>query len=82
LHRESYGFIGLRIRVTGGLEHGDIRPAMDADLVRKDLDRARGHRPRVRESLVSLLIYLALPVLFIAFNPVDSYFERLREDEV
>ena len=32
--------------------------------------------------LVSLLIYLALPVLFIAFNPVDSYFERLREDEV
>src|SRR5467141_3093711 len=32
--------------------------------------------------LISLLIYLALPVLFIAFNPVDSYFERLREDEV
>jgi len=31
--------------------------------------------------LISLLIYLALPVLFIAFNPVDSYFERLREDE-
>ena len=32
--------------------------------------------------LISLLIYLALPVLFIAFNPVDRYFERLREDEV
>jgi uncharacterized membrane protein len=32
--------------------------------------------------LISLLIYLALPVLFIAFNPVDSYFERLREGEV
>ena len=32
--------------------------------------------------LVSLFIYLALPVLFIAFNSVDSYFERLREDEV
>jgi len=31
--------------------------------------------------LISLLIYLVLPVLFIAFNPVDSYFERLREDE-
>ena len=31
--------------------------------------------------LISLLIYLALPVLFIAFNPVDSYFERLREGE-
>ena len=32
--------------------------------------------------LISLLIYLALSVLFIAFNPVDRYFERLREDEV
>jgi len=31
--------------------------------------------------LISLLIYIVLPVLFIAFNPVDSYFERLREDE-
>jgi len=31
--------------------------------------------------LISLLIYLVLPVLFIAFNPVDSYFERLREGE-
>ena len=31
--------------------------------------------------LVSLLIYLALSVLFIAFNSVDSYFERLREVE-
>jgi uncharacterized membrane protein len=31
--------------------------------------------------LVSLLIYLALPVLFIVFNPVDSYLERLRESE-
>lgn len=31
--------------------------------------------------LASLLIYLALPVLFILFNPVDSYFERLREAE-
>ena len=47
----------------------------------RTLDRARGHRPRVRESPGLLLIYLALPVLFIAFNPVDSYFERLREVE-
>ncbi len=30
---------------------------------------------------VSLLIYLGLPVLFILFNPVDSYFERLRQSE-
>ena len=32
--------------------------------------------------ILSFLIYLALPVLFIAFNPVDSYFERLREGEM
>ena len=31
--------------------------------------------------LASLLIYVALPVLFIAFNPVDAYLERLRQDE-
>jgi len=31
--------------------------------------------------LASLLIYVALPVLFIAFNPVDAYLERLREKE-
>ena len=31
--------------------------------------------------LVSLMIYLALPVLFIVFNSVDSYLERLREGE-
>jgi len=24
---------------------------------------------------------MRIPVLFIAFNPMDSYFERLREDE-
>ena len=28
---------------------------------------------------LSLLIYLALPALFVLFNPVDSYLERLRE---
>ena len=31
--------------------------------------------------LVSLMIYLALPVLFIVFNPVDNYLERPRESE-
>ena len=31
--------------------------------------------------LASLLIYVALPVLFIAFNPVDAYLERLRQAE-
>jgi len=24
---------------------------------------------------------MRIPVLFIAFNPMDGYFERLREDE-
>ena len=28
---------------------------------------------------LSLLIYLALPALFVLFNPVDSYLEHLRE---
>lgn len=28
---------------------------------------------------VTLLVYLALPALFILFNPVDRYLERLRE---
>ena len=31
------------------------------------------------EPIASLLIYLALPAVFVLFNPVDSYLERLRE---
>jgi len=31
------------------------------------------------ELVVSLLIYLALPAVFVLFNPVDSYLERLRQ---
>lgn len=31
--------------------------------------------------LVSLLVYISLPVIFIVFNPVDSYLERLRQAE-
>ncbi|HLB66953.1 MAG TPA: TMEM175 family protein [Thermoplasmata archaeon] len=30
---------------------------------------------------LTLLVYLALPALFILFNPVDSYLERLRQSE-
>jgi len=30
---------------------------------------------------LTLLIYLALPALFILFNPVNRYFERLRDAE-
>lgn len=29
--------------------------------------------------LITLLVYLALPVVFILFNPVDSYLDRLRQ---
>ena len=29
--------------------------------------------------VLSLLIYLALPAVFVLFNPVDSYLERLRQ---
>lgn len=32
-------------------------------------------------TFLSLLIYLALPALFVLFNPVDSYLERLRQGE-
>lgn len=31
--------------------------------------------------LASLLIYVALPALFILLNPVDSYLQRLRQNE-
>ena len=31
------------------------------------------------EPVVSLLIYLALPAVFVLLNPVDSYPERLRQ---
>ena len=31
------------------------------------------------EPFLSLLIYIALPALFVLFNPVDSYLKRLRE---
>jgi uncharacterized membrane protein len=33
------------------------------------------------QPVASLLIYLALPPLFVLFNPVDSYLERLRQGE-
>ena len=76
--------------MTGGLVHGDNRPAMHADLVRK-VSQWIAVGPSIAlvaivlafvNPLIALLIYLALPVLFIAFNPVDSYFERLREGEI
>ena len=75
--------------MTGGLVRGTMRPAMHADLVRK-VSQWIAVGPSIAlvaivlafvNPLIALLIYLALPVLFIAFNPVDSYFERLREDE-
>ena len=70
-------------------DHGLVVEGLDPDLVRK-VSRWIAVGPSIAlvaivlafvNPLISLLIYLALPVLFIAFNPVDSYFERLREDE-
>ena len=31
--------------------------------------------------VITLIVYLALPVVFIVFNPVNSYLERLRQSE-
>ena len=70
-------------------ERGLVVGGLDPDLVRK-VSQWITVGPSIAlvaivlafvNSLISLLIYLVLPVLFIAFNPVDSYFERLREGE-
>src|SRR5437660_1338096 len=70
-------------------ERGLVVGGLDPDLVRK-VSQWIAVGPSIAlvaivlafvNSLISLLIYLVLPVLFIAFNPVDSYFERLREGE-
>ncbi len=70
-------------------DRGLVVAGLDPDLVRK-VSRWIAVGPSIAlvaialafvNPLVSLLIYLALPVLFIAFNPVDSYFERLRDGE-
>jgi uncharacterized membrane protein len=89
------GVIGLLTvlgYVTWWYLTGDRRlvvAGLDPDLVRK-VSRWIAVGPSIAfvailiafvNPLISLLIYLALPVLFIAFNPVDSYFERLREGE-
>ncbi len=70
-------------------DRGLVVAGLDPDLVRK-VSRWIAVGPSIAlvaivlafvNPLISLLIYLALPVLFIAFNPVDSYFERLRDGE-
>src|SRR5947208_12952492 len=70
-------------------ERGLVVGGLDPDLVRK-VRQWIAVGPSIAlvaivlafvNSLISLLIYLVLPVLFIAFNPVDRYFERLREGE-
>ena len=70
-------------------ERGLVVGGLDPDLVRK-VSQWIAVGPSIAlaaivlafvNPLISLLIYLVLPVLFIAFNPVDSYFERLREGE-
>jgi len=71
--------------ITG--DRGLIDEKLDPDLVRK-VHRWIAAGPSIMpvaigmafvEPVVSLLIYLALPALFVLFNPVDSYLERLRQ---
>jgi uncharacterized membrane protein len=71
--------------ITG--DRGLIDEKLDPDLVRK-VHRWIGAGPSIMPvaigmafvaPVVSLLIYLALPALFVLFNPVDSYLERLRQ---
>jgi len=71
--------------ITG--DRGLIDETLDPDLVRKvRLWIAIG--PLIAlgavalawvSPLLTLLIYIALPAVFILFNPVDSYLERLRQ---
>lgn len=73
--------------ITG--DRGLIHEKLDPDLVRKvRLWIAIG--PLISLGAVvlgflspflALLVYLALPAVFIVFNPVDSYLERLRQSE-
>lgn len=73
--------------VTGdrGLTHEDLDPA----LVRKvrfwiavgPLITPAAIGLAFVNPFYALLVYLALPVLFIVVNPVDRYLERLREEE-
>ena len=70
-------------------DRGLVVEGMDTDLVRK-VQHWIAVGPVIAlvaialafvSPLASLLIYVALPILFIAFNPVDAYLERLREEE-
>jgi len=73
--------------ITG--DRGLIDEKMDSELVRKvRLWIAIGPLISVGaialafvNPLITLAIYLLLPVAFILFNPVDSYLERLRQAE-
>jgi len=70
-------------------DRGLIEPGLDPELVHKvRLWLATG--PVITpvaivvsfvNTTVALLIYLVLPVVFIFFNPVNRYLERLRETE-
>ena len=71
--------------VTG--DRGLIDQKLDPDLVRK-VRRWIAAGPMVIpvaivlafvEPILTLLIYLVLPAVFVLFNPVDSYLERFRQ---
>jgi len=71
--------------ITG--DRGLIDETLDPDLVRKvrvwisigPLTALGAVALAWVSPLLTLLVYIALPAVFILFNPVDSYLERLRQ---
>jgi len=70
-------------------ERGLLEPGLDPELVRK-VRIWLGIGPVITpiaiagsfvSPLLALSIYFALPIVFIFFNPVNRYFERLRDAE-
>ena len=70
-------------------DRGLIEPGLDLELVRKarvwlaigPVITPVAIAVSFVNTTVALLIYLALPMVFIFFNPVSRYLERLRETE-
>jgi len=70
-------------------DRGLIEPGLDPELVHKvrvwlaigPVITPVAIAVSFANTTVALLIYLALPVVFIFFNPVSRYLERLRETE-
>lgn len=92
-----YGFVLGLLAVLGYViwwyitgDRGLLDERLDAGLVRKvrlwiaigPIVSAGAIALAFVAPFLTLLVFLALPVFFIFFNPVDSYLEQLREEEV